>query len=256
MTAKTYPNASMAPDGSSYVTLTDGAGNLVGSAASGLTIGTTPISGGATTQVLFNLAGKVSSDSGFTYVGSSGAVTILGTTNIASAFSLLSNGFFFRDGTTNPLGLGSGNKIIWSSTTDGAGGSNDLGLARNGAGILEVNNSTPGTFAALKVSGLTNSTTRNDTGYGYFQPTTGQTITLSNTAYNSIIDPAGTLANLTVNLPSTPTDGMMVTFRFSQIITALVVSGNGHSILGNPTTAALGATLTAIYKVSNTTWYM
>ncbi|HYT43322.1 MAG TPA: hypothetical protein VEP90_13375, partial [Methylomirabilota bacterium] len=109
---------------------------------------------------------------------------------------------------------------------------------------------------SITAAGITNSTTRNDTGYGYFQPTTGQTVTLSNTAYNSIIDPAGTLANLTVNLPSTPTDGMMVTFRFSQIITALVVSGNGHSILGNPTTAALGATLTAIYKVSNTTWYM
>ncbi|HYT43895.1 MAG TPA: hypothetical protein VEP90_16265, partial [Methylomirabilota bacterium] len=133
MTAKTYPNASMAPDGSSYVTLTDGVGNLVNTAANAITIGTSPITGGATTQVLFNLAGKVSSDSGFTYAGAGGTVT---------------------------------------------------------------------------VAGLTNSTTRNDTGYGYFQPTTGQTVTLSNTAYHTIIDPAGTLASLTVNMPATPTDGM------------------------------------------------
>lgn len=275
MTAKTYPNASMAPDGSSYVTLTDGAGNLVTAGASGITIGSTTVTGGATTQVLFNLGGVVSSDSGFTYAGSSGLVSTAGPF-LSSLYAGYGDFELFTSlaGAQNrqPLNRITGIGLDYTGMTipsnwlfgfsfNAAGSgdiyaSRDTAIGRNAAGVLEVNNGTSGTFAALKVSGLTSSTTRNDTGYGYFQPTTGQTVTLSNTAYNSIIDPAGTLANLTVNLPSTPTDGMMVTFRFSQIITALVVSGNGHSILGNPTTAALGATLTAIYKVSNTTWYM
>lgn len=77
MTAKQAPGCLQAPDGSYYVTLTDGNGNLASAGgSSGITIGTTAITGGATTQVLFNLSGKVQSDSGFTYAGSNGQVTI------------------------------------------------------------------------------------------------------------------------------------------------------------------------------------
>ena len=50
-------------------------------ASSGITIGTTTITGGATTQLLFNLAGVVSSSSGLTYA--SGLFTVLGTTQQA-----------------------------------------------------------------------------------------------------------------------------------------------------------------------------
>lgn len=77
MATKQILNSSTAPDGSQYVTLTDGAGNLVTTGgSSGITIGTTSITGGATTQVLFNLAGVVSSDSGFTYAGSGGQLQL------------------------------------------------------------------------------------------------------------------------------------------------------------------------------------
>lgn len=50
---------------------TTGGGSLV--------IGTTAITGGATTQVLFNLGGVVSSDADFTYAGSGGLVRITGS---------------------------------------------------------------------------------------------------------------------------------------------------------------------------------
>jgi len=53
-----------------------GAQVVSGGGSSSFIIGATPITGGATTQVLFNLAGKVQSDSGFTYAGSSGPVTV------------------------------------------------------------------------------------------------------------------------------------------------------------------------------------
>ena len=50
-------------------------------ASSVITIGTTTITGGATTQLLFNLAGVVSSSAGLTYA--SGLFTVLGTTQQA-----------------------------------------------------------------------------------------------------------------------------------------------------------------------------
>lgn len=94
-----------------------------------------------------------------------------------------------------------------------------------------------------------------DAGYGYFTPVTAGTVTLSNTVSHNIIDPAGTLAALTINMPPTPIDGQVVDIRISQVITALTVSGNGNSVKGNPTTAAVGSSFSGIYKISNTTWY-
>lgn len=113
-----------------------------------------------------------------------------------------------------------------------------------------------GSGTAHVVGSLTTDTARVDTGYGYFQPTSGTTVTLSNTAYHTIIDPAAGLATLTVKMPASPVDGQVVDIRFSQAITALTIDGNGHSVAGAPTTAVLGANFTAIYKASNTTWYL
>src|SRR6266550_41838 len=132
MTAKTYPNTSMAPDGSSYVTLTDGVGNLVtaGGGGSGITIGTTSITGGATTQVLFNLAGVVSSDSGFTYAGSSGVVTTGGILRTSSAGSAPAPSLVVGNSTTG----------LYSVSTTG------LGLAVNGVLELDFGITTAGVW--------------------------------------------------------------------------------------------------------------
>jgi hypothetical protein len=106
MTTKTYSNTSVAPDGSSYVTLTDGAGNLVTAGASGITIGTTAITGGATTQVLFNLAGVVSSDSGLTYAGSGGTLTVPNAITNAAASNFVitgTNGIQLQAAAASPI---------------------------------------------------------------------------------------------------------------------------------------------------------
>lgn len=102
---------------------------------------------------------------------------------------------------------------------------------------------------------LTNGAAVADTGFGYTQPSTGGTVTLAAGVYHQIIDPAGTLATLTVNMPAAPTNGQFVDVRFSQIVTALTVSGNGNSIAGNPTSAAVGSQFGCIYRTTNTTWY-
>lgn len=72
------------------------------SGASGVTIGTTAITGGATTEVLYNAAGVVSSDAGFTRSGLNGTTTISNGTgavsplvvkdNVTSVFEVLDGG--------------------------------------------------------------------------------------------------------------------------------------------------------------------
>lgn len=75
MTAKQLPGL-FAPDGSQYITLTDGNGNLT---STGMTIGSTTISGGGSGYVLYeNSSSKLANDSGFTYAGAGGQITITG----------------------------------------------------------------------------------------------------------------------------------------------------------------------------------
>lgn len=95
-----------------------------------------------------------------------------------------------------------------------------------------------------------------DQSYSKQTPTTGFSITIANNISTLILDPAGTLATGTITMPATPIDGQNVRFTTSQIITALTVSANsGQSIVGAPTTLALGQGAAFIYVLSNTTWY-
>jgi hypothetical protein len=160
MTAKTYPNASMAPDGSQYVTLTDGSGNLV--TTGNITIGTTPITGGATTQVLFNLAGVVSSDSGFTYAGSGGAVALTGilqlpdTTSATVGVIQFGGARFIHDAGSNTnvfIGRNAANTTVTGIQNVGIGGGGVLGSLSGGN-----NNTAMGYFALGNQAGSANST--------------------------------------------------------------------------------------------------
>lgn len=97
-----------------------------------------------------------------------------------------------------------------------------------------------------------------DAGYAYATPTTGSTVTLGNTVWHTIIDPAGALLALTVTMPASPVDGQIVDFKVSQAITTLTVSPNsGQSVVGGPAAGAsvAGITYNAIYRSANTTWY-
>lgn len=86
-------------------------------------------------------------------------------------------------------------------------------------------------------------------------PLTGDTVTLVTTNRRTILNPAGTLATLTVDMPASPIDGQLQTVSTTQIITALTVTGGGHSIIGQPTALTVGQRFTMIYNLGNTTWY-
>jgi hypothetical protein len=87
-------------------------------------------------------------------------------------------------------------------------------------------------------------------------PTTGQSITFSNNVKTIILNPATTLAALTIVMPAAPIDGQEVRFSCSQIVSTLTVSPNaGQSLLNAPVAFVAGQGFSFIYNVSTTTWY-
>lgn len=85
-----------------------------------------------------------------------------------------------------------------------------------------------------------------------FTPTTGSTVSLVNRQYN-IINPAGALLALTVNLPSSPTNNDVVFIKFTQNVTT-VTYANGTVVDGITAPTAGGLTVLT-YDSGTTSWY-
>lgn len=85
-------------------------------------------------------------------------------------------------------------------------------------------------------------------------PLTGATITMTASQLN--VKPAGTIAALTVNLPPDPFDGEEVGVNTTQIVTALTVASTvGHTIANAPTAGTAGGFFRMKYRLADTTWY-
>lgn len=85
-----------------------------------------------------------------------------------------------------------------------------------------------------------------------FTPTTGGTVNLVNGQYN-IINPAGALLALTVNLPSSPLNNDVVYIKFTQNVTT-VTYANGTVVDGITAPTAGGLTVLT-YDAGTTSWY-
>lgn len=87
-------------------------------------------------------------------------------------------------------------------------------------------------------------------------PLAGDTVTMVAGQGNQILNPAGTLATLTLVLPPTPADGQIAHFSTTQTITALTLNAAaGDSILGAVTTLGAGNGRDYIYQLSSKTWF-
>lgn len=86
-------------------------------------------------------------------------------------------------------------------------------------------------------------------------PLTGTTVTVATGDTWLLITPAGTLAALTVALPTDRTDGQIVRVTSSQILTSLTVSGAGTTVTGAPTTLAANGFFTMAYNGTLNAWY-
>jgi|SRR6478752_6224066 len=87
-------------------------------------------------------------------------------------------------------------------------------------------------------------------------PVSGGTVAINNTGMSglTVINPAGTLATLTVNLPSDASSrvGQIERIAFLKSITLLTFAG-APSIIGAPTAAALGDNI-GFQKVAANQW--
>lgn len=117
----------------------------------------------------------------------------------------------------------------------------------SGTAVAEI---TPGT--GLSFSGTTLNASIINRSHTIFTPTTGGTVTLVNNQYN-IINPAGALLALTVNLPASPVNNDIVTIKFTQAVTTVTYSGG--TVADGITSPVAGGFITYTYDSGASTWY-
>jgi len=88
--------------------------------------------------------------------------------------------------------------------------------------------------------------------HSIFTPTTGGTVSLINNNYN-IINPAGALVALTVNLPSSPSNNDVVYIKYTQTIST-VTYANG-TVVDGITAPTAGGMVVLTYDSGTTSWY-
>ena len=93
--------------------------------------------------------------------------------------------------------------------------------------------------------------------YAYQTPTSGATLTASAHLGAYILEPAGTLASLTIVVPTAPNDGDEFEATTTETITALTVNPAAGQTLkgGGPFTLAANGGAAWRYRAANATWY-
>lgn len=90
----------------------------------------------------------------------------------------------------------------------------------------------------------------------YVAPLTGATVTPDVGTEFCMIDPAGTIAALTLNMPATPFDGQRFTVNFDAVVTALTMAAPASATIKAALTAATAAGYaTWKYNKADNTWY-
>jgi len=89
-----------------------------------------------------------------------------------------------------------------------------------------------------------------------YTPLTGTSQAIPSDAEAVIIDPAGTIAALTLVMPETPYDGQELTLTFDAVVTALTMTpGTGQTLKGALTAGAVAGFATWRYRATGTTWW-
>lgn len=150
----------------------------------------------------------------------------------------------------------------WTISTSGAllqfgGATSSFPALKNISALLAVRLSDDSADGAISFSSYQHSQQEVDLSFTFNQPTTGQTVTLATGTETAIIKPAGTLANLTVTLPtcSAGANGSIARFASSQIITSLTVNATAGSVVAAPSSLAVGGGAKFICRGADTTWY-
>jgi hypothetical protein len=104
-------------------------------------------------------------------------------------------------------------------------------------------------YGPLTANGIVN------TSVNYQVPTSGASITMTAaTGAHLIVNPAGTLAALTVTLPASPVNGQLATISTTQAITTLTLNFGGTFAYGNIGSMAAVTSVTFRYSSVGTIW--
>lgn len=217
---------------------TNGTGTLTVNAASTVINGTTTVSGTLSTSQ-----------------DASAGVDLYMLENLSTASNTTKTaGILFKGRDTVNASKSSGE--IVSQPLDGNYVAASLVLKARAADALATA-ATLTTTSAVFPGSVSHATQEIDLSYTYNQPTTGQTVTLASGTQTAIIDPAGTLAALTVTLPTCDSgyNGSLVRFSSSQAVTVLTVNATSGTVVGGPTSLALGSGSGYLCRGSSTTWH-
>lgn len=91
----------------------------------------------------------------------------------------------------------------------------------------------------------------------YAAPVTTDTVSVGAASTNMIINPAGTIAAASVDLPAVPLggDGANITISSTQIITVLTLGAGAATLVGALTAFAANGAATYVYRAADTSWY-
>lgn len=90
----------------------------------------------------------------------------------------------------------------------------------------------------------------------YATPTAGSTVTITAGTQDLVLKPAGTLATLTVVLPTTPADGTTVAISSTQVVTSLTLNAGGSDTVSGALAAfTANGFAKYIYRAADTNWY-
>lgn len=223
--------------GTYFSSIGDAGGNMTSGTASDLGIGTS-------NNIVFSTGGTTIKGKWFSssrlFIGTS--PTDNGTDIIQAKGSIISGIAGTTIGTYNLAGNTSG---IISIKPQAAAGTYEFDMPITAGTAGQVLTSQGGAGTAMTWT----STVK---GHTIFTPTTGGTVTLVNNQTN-VINPAGSLVTLTVNLPSSPANDDRVVIKYTQAITT-VTYANG-TVVDGITAPTAGGLVVLVYDSGTTSWY-
>ena len=158
-----------------------------------------------------------------------------GPLQITNSAASISYGFRFNGNSLALRYVTGGNDAITIDTA--------LGVLFAGA----VSGASTATFSGLITGGgvsvagtFTKAQKEVNLGLSYQTPATGGTITIGSTVNALVLNPAGTIATLTINMPASPSNCTVIRISTSQEITAVTMSGNGNTLFNPATTMPAG----------------
>lgn len=193
------------------------------------------------------------------------SVDVSGNVNTSATYTSTSSANAFVAGTLSSVF--SGNTLDVGQTANGGGVllmQRYTNTSPTGYFISAINATNTGQLFSVDVSGNVNaagsvshSQQEIDKSYTYNTPATGTTITMTTGTETAVLNPAGTLAALTLTLPACTSayDASIARYSSTQTITALTLSATSGSVSNAPTTLAAGAGHGMICRGANTTWY-